>query len=402
MCEDPPCQKGCSAGVDIKKFIRALKNRNLRGAVSAIRDSNFLVASCGRVCPQTELCEKRCSATGLTKPIAIGELQRFVGETAIKEHFRPVFPEPRSRGEVAIVGAGPAGLAAAFYLRQKGVVADIYEKRTQIGGIPAFGIPRFRLPRDVFNAEVAFVNEAGIQVFHQEVRDLDALCARYRAVFLSCGLGPARNLNLPGEQLDGVVNADTLLEQVNIGETLPRFGGVTVVLGGGNSAMDAASVAIRLGATKVFLAYRRTEVEMPAWLEHRRFVAEEGVELLFLLLPVEILGTDGHVTGVKFQQACLGAPDASGRCQPVPVADAFRVVDCQQVIVALGNDTNDAWRTWGLATEQNGPRVNLKTMETSRPGVFAGGDLVRSGGTVVQAVADGRCAAQAIEQFLAA
>ena len=400
MCEDPPCQQGCGAAVDIKRFIRALKGRNLRGAVAAVRDGNFLVASCGRVCPQGELCEKRCSATGLDRPIAIGELQRFVGENAIRERMRPVFPEPTSRSQVAIVGAGPAGLSAAFYLLQLGIVPDIFEPRSQLGGTPRVGIPRFRLPREILDAETSFVSDAGIRVVSEKVTDLEALLDRYRAVFLGCGLGEAKRLGVPGENLEGVIQADELLEQVNLAPQPRPLDGVTVVLGGGNTALDVATTAVRLGSQKVILAYRRSEAEMPAWAEHRQFALEEGIEIRVLLLPVEILGRAGKVVGVRVQQAKLGEPDLSGRRQAVPVDNAFSVIECQQVIPALGNGPSQAWRAAGLSIGPHGIEAHPETMATSRERVFAGGDLVRGGATVVQAVADGRRAARAIERLL--
>jgi glutamate synthase (NADPH/NADH) small chain len=352
MCEDPPCQQGCLAGVDVKKFIRALKSRNLRGAVSAIRDRNFLVATCGRVCPQGELCEKRCSATGLAKPIAIGELQRFVGEMAIEDRIQTVFPEPRSLGAVAVVGAGPAGLAVAYYLRREGVVVDLYERRARLGGMPGRVLPRFRLPRAVLETELAFVAESGIPVRCEEVKDFGALAGRYKAVFLGCGLGVPRGLDVPGAKLVGVHQADGLLELANGAAEAPRWTGPTIVLGGGNTAIDASAVALRLGSSTVTIAYRRGEAEMPAWLEHRHFVLEEGVELVFLRVPVEILGADGHVAGVRLQVSQLGAPDASGRAQSIPVEGAFEELPCQQVVLALGNElanTRHRRRTEGTA-----------------------------------------------------
>ena len=264
MCDEAPCQKGCLAGVDIKKFVRALRTRNVRLAASVIREANFLVATCGRICPQAELCEARCSATGLAKPIAIGELQRFVGETAIREKMRPSFPPPRSEAQVAIVGGGPAGLAAAYYLRCAGVVADLYERRARVGGIPMAGIPRFRLPREILAAELGFVEASGVRVIHEEVADLGALATRYRALFLACGLGGPREAGVPGERLEGVWIADALLERANLDGDTPRFSGRTVVLGGGNTAFDAATVALRLGSDEVVVAYRRSEIEMPA------------------------------------------------------------------------------------------------------------------------------------------
>ncbi len=401
MCEDPPCQQGCLAGVDIKKFIRALKSRNLRGAVSAIRDSNFLVATCGRVCPQGELCEKRCSATGLARPIAIGELQRFVGELAIKDGIKTVFPEPRSQGEVAVVGAGPAGLAVAYYLRREGVVVDLYERHALLGGVPGRVLPVFRLPRAVLEAELAFVAESGIPVRREEVKDFGELAGRYKAVFLGCGLGVSRGLDVPGAALAGVHQADGLLELANGESPAPRWTGPTVVLGGGNTAIDASAVALRLGSSKVTIAYRRGEAEMPAWLEHRQFALEEGVELKFLRVPVGVLAAGGRVAGVRLQRSEPGAPDASGRAQAIPIEGAFEEIPCEQVILALGNDLDGGWRALGIDAGPKGPRVDPETMQTSRPGVYAGGDLVSGGATVVQAVVDGRRAARAILQRLA-
>ena len=400
MCEDPPCQQGCLAGVDIKKFIRALKSRNLRGAVSAIRDSNFLVATCGRVCPQGELCEKRCSATGLATPIAIGELQRFVGEMAIRDRIKTVFPEPRSQHEIAVVGAGPAGLAVAYYLRREGVVVDLYERNALLGGVLGRVLPRFRLPRAVLEAEFAFVAESGIPVRHEEVKDFGELVGRYKAVFLGCGLGASRRLDVPGAGLAGVHQADGLLELANGPSQAPRWNGSTVVLGGGNTAIDASAVALRLGSGKVTIAYRRGEAEMPAWLEHRRFALEEGVQLKFLRAPVEILGLEGRVAGVRLQVSRLGAQDESGRARAILVEGAFEEIPCEQVVLALGNDLDGAWRALGIDASPNGPRVDPETMQTSRPGVYAGGDLVNGGATVVQAIVDGRRAAKAILQRL--
>jgi glutamate synthase (NADPH/NADH) small chain len=400
LCEDPPCQQGCLAGVDVKRFIRALKTRNLRGAVSTIREANFLVATCGRVCPQGELCEKRCSATGIARPIAIGELQRFVGETAIREKIRPVFPEARSRGEVAVVGAGPAGLAVAFYLRREGVVVDLYERHASLGGVPGRVLPAFRLPRGVLEEELAFVAESGITVRREEVTDFAGLAARYKAVFLGCGLGRPRGLPVPGVDLAGVHQADEILEHANSTAEAPRWSGPTIVLGGGNTAIDASAVALRLGSSPVTIVYRRGEIEMPAWLEHRRFALDEGVALRFLRAPIEILGEEGRVAGVRFQVCRLGPPDASGRATSIPCADEFEELPAGQVVLALGNDADEGWRALAIEGGPSGPRVDPRTMETSRPGIYAGGDAVNGGATIVQAVADGRRAARAILERL--
>jgi NADPH-dependent glutamate synthase beta subunit-like oxidoreductase len=236
---------------------------------------------------------------------------------------------------------------------------------------------------------------------HEDVTDFAALAARYRAVFLACGPGPARAASLPGERLEGVLQAEALLEAVNGAAAPAPLEGATVVLGGGNTAVDAASAALRLGAQPVVIAYRRREAEMPAWLEHRRFALDEGVQARFLLLPVEILGEAGRVTGVRLQHAEPGAPDASGRCRPVPVDGAFETIECRRVVLALGNEAAGQWRALGLEAGPDGPRVDPQTMETSVPGLYAGGDLVNGGATVVQAVADGRRAARAIARRLA-
>ena len=323
MCDDPPCQKGCLAGVDIKKFIRALRSRNLRLATSVIREANFLVASCGRVCPQAQLCEGRCSASGLARPIAIGELQRFVGENAIREKQSHGFPAPRSQGEVAVVGGGPAGLAAAYYLRRQGVVADLYERRPQLGGIPMAGIPAFRLPRELLRAELAFVETAGIRVHHQELGDLRPLLEQYRAVFLACGLGAARRTGLPGEALEGVSVADQLLERVNLEADRPASADATVVLGGGNTAFDAASLSLapRLLEGAGRLSPRRGRDALLA--RAPRPGARGGRRAALAAVPVEILGDQaGQVRAF----ACSGPSSASpARTAAAPGAGAGRL-----------------------------------------------------------------------------
>lgn len=396
LCQDPPCQQGCLANVDVKKFIRALKSRNLRSALAAIRETNFLVATCGRVCPQAELCEGRCSSTDLARPIAIGELQRFVGETALAKGMKPHFPETTSAGEVAIVGGGPAGLAAAYYLRMQGIQADLFERHDFLGGVMMYGIPRYRLPKQLLADEIAGVQEAGARVFHEEVSDFPALVGKYAAVLLGCGLGPPRDLDIPGTDLPGVWQADDLLMRVNVRGEEPDFSGTTVVLGGGNTAIDSAGVSVRLGSEHVVAAYRRGEMEMPSWLADRDFVKEEGVEFRFLLAPTELLARDGHLAALRFQKTTLGEPDASGRRRPEAIPGAFVEIPCRQAVLALGNTVNTCWKDLGLDEENGRPKVDPATMESSRPGIFVGGDLCSGGGTVVQAVADGRRAAAAI------
>ena len=396
LCQDPPCRQGCLADVDVKKFIRAVRSRNLRSALNTIREANFLVATCGRVCPQAELCEGRCSTTELARPIAIGELQRFVGETALAKGLKPSFPETRLAGEVAIVGGGPAGLSAAYFLGRQGVRADLFERHDFLGGVMMYGIPGYRLPKQLLADEMAAVEGAGTRIVHEEVTDFGALADRYAAVVLGCGLGPAHDLDLPGADLPGVWQADDLLLRVNVRGEKPGFSGTTVVLGGGNTAMDACGVSLRLGSEHAIAVYRRSEVEMPAWLADRDFAGEEGVEFRYLLAPVEFLARDGRLAALQLQRTRLGEPDASGRRQPEPIPGDFTEIPCRQVVLALGNRANTCWRELGLDEKDGLPEVDPLTGETSRRGIFIAGDLASGGGTVVRAVADGRRAALTI------
>jgi len=396
MCDDPPCRKGCLADVDIKKFIRALKSRNMRSALNVIREANFLVATCGRVCPQAELCEGRCSSTDLSRPIAIGELQRFVGEAALQKKMGPRFPEVTSSGRVAVVGGGPAGLSAAYYLRTRGIKVDLYERHDFLGGVMMYGIPSYRLPKALLTAEIDSIAEDGATLVREQVDDFAALAERYDAMVLGCGLGPARTLALPGADLPGVMQADDLLLRVNVRGEKPKMTGNTLVLGGGNTAMDAAGVAVRLGS-EVTIVYRRGEAEMPSWLADRQLVSEEGVKMAFMLAPVELCAEDGRLQAVRFQKTELGEPDASGRRRPVPIPGAFEQVACNQVVLALGNGTNnECVQQLGLERVDGVLRVDANTMESSRSGIFVTGDLLSGGGTVVRAVADGKRAASAI------
>lgn len=396
LCNDPPCVEGCLANVDVKKFIRALKSRNLRSAVRTIREANFLVATCGRICPQAELCEGRCSSTDLTQPIAIGELQRFVGEAALAKGIRQRFPDLKSDRRAAIVGGGPGGLAAAYYLRLQGIGSDLFEKHDYLGGVMMNGIPEHRLPKHLLTEEIADISGSGTRIIHEEAKDYVALAGQYEAIVLACGLGPALAIDIPGAGLPGVVQADDLLERVNVRGEKPDYSGTTIVLGGGNTAMDAAAVALRLGSNRVVIVYRRSVAEMPAWHADRDFVTEEGVEVEYLLAPAEFLSADGKLAVARFQKTVLGDPDASGRRRPEPIPGAFTEIPCSRAVLALGNEPNFCWRLLGLDEAEGSPRMNPSTMETSRAGVFIVGDIASGGGTVVRAVADGRRAAEAI------
>lgn len=399
-CYDAPCRANCPAGVDVPGFIRRLKTGNVLGAGLLIRKANVFGGTCARVCPAEILCEKGCRDRGMAWPIAIAALQRFACDATVQAATRalPVAGATgalpgagTTRRKVAIVGAGPAGLAAAVELARLGGQAVVYEEKEQAGGMLA-AIPPYRLPRPVWEEEVKLASLAGIELrLGQRVApdEWDRLLAEHDAVILAVGMGEPQALDIPGTGWQGVWQALPLLLQAQQGAR-PRFSGRVAVIGGGNVAIDAACTVLRLGAEEAVVVYRRQKQDMPAWPSEVAEAEEEGVQFAWRQIPVRILGEGGRVVGLEVQETRPGELDASGRPRPVPVPGSERILPVQAVVLALGQ--RPARVPPGLTWGADG--------RTSHPRVFVAGDLASGGATVVQAVGEGKRAAQAVWQLL--
>jgi homotetrameric NADPH-dependent glutamate synthase len=418
QCHKPICIEGCPVRIDIPRFIRHLLVRDLDAAVDAIHDSSPFPSICGRVCPQESQCEAQCRLVhAKLEPVAIGRLERFVGDHA---RARPVVPpEGAGRlGRVAVVGSGPGGLAAAADLVRYGAEVTVFEALHVVGGVLQYGIPSFRLPRDIIAREVQQLRDMGVRFEINKVIGKTFTIPQltgdmaFDAVFVAAGAGAPAFLGIPGEFAGQVYSANEFLTRVNLmgGDRFPYqstpigSGDRVIVIGAGNTAMDCLRVAKRLGASQVRCVYRRSEAEAPARVEELRHAKEEGIEFCFLHAPVEILLNDhGDVRGLRAQQMMLGDPDARGRRSPVPL-DVFVEWDCDTVIYALGTRANPiiGQATRGLALDRRGYIVaDEATQSTNLPGVFAGGDIVTGGATVILAMAAGRRGARAIGAWLA-
>jgi glutamate synthase (NADPH) small chain len=417
-CPRPRCVEGCPVGVRIDAFVGLVADGRHAEAAALVHADNALPGVCGRVCPQERQCEQFCVLAKRDRPIAVGHLERYVADWARTHAEAPAEPpRPASGRRVAIVGSGPAGLSCAADLVRLGHDVTVFEALHEPGGVLVYGIPGFRLPRAIVEAEIARLEGFGVCVVTNApiglAETVDDLLAEHDAVFLGVGAGLPRFLDVPGEHLVGVFSANEFLTRVNLmgahrpdAETpvLDLAGRQVVVFGGGNTALDAARTAVRLGAARVTVAYRRTEVEMPARDEEVRHAAEEGVEFAFLVAPVALLGDDdGWLTGVRLQRMILGPPDDSGRRRPLAVEDSENELPADVAIVAVGNAPNTLVRHgaddlevthWGtLITDPD-------TGKTSKRGVFAGGDIVTGGATVILAMGAGRRAARAIDAYV--
>jgi homotetrameric NADPH-dependent glutamate synthase len=414
QCVRPTCIAGCPVAVDIPRFIRHLLVHDVDGALGVIRETNVLASVCGRVCPQESQCESQCVIARKMEPVAIGRLERFVGD-----HGRvPVeHPAPTGLGRVAVVGSGPAGLACAADLARAGAVVVVLEALHVAGGVLRYGIPAFRLPREIVDREVERLVELGVEIRTDTVIGrtftVDQLLHEqgFDAVFLGVGAGAPSFLGIPGESAGRVLSANELLTRVNLmgtdgsrpADTPVGIGDDVVVVGAGNTAMDCLRVAKRLGAARVRCVYRRSRAEAPARVEELRHAEEEGIELLFLHDPAEVLlDQRGDVRGLRLRRMVLGEPDASGRRRPVPTGEEIEL-PCDTVVEALGTNANPlvTRTTGGLALDERGYiRADAATQATSVQGVFAGGDIVTGGATVILAMGAGRRAAAAIAGYL--
>jgi homotetrameric NADPH-dependent glutamate synthase len=417
-CTKPKCIEGCPVRIDIPGFIAALAAKDLEASYRILKASNALPAVCGRVCPQEIQCEARCVVGKKRDPVAVGRLERFVADFAAGRGWDEPPSIPRTGTRVAIVGSGPAGLACAGDLARAGVDVTVYEALHVAGGVMKYGIPEFRLPNDTIDIEIEELSALGVRFeFDAIVGQLFTLPQLlgemgYDAVFLGTGAGTPRFLGIPGESLNGVVSANEFLTRVNLmqGFRQPLYdtpvgmGKRVAVIGAGNTAMDACRVALRMGAARVFLVYRRTEKESPARAEELRHAIEEGVECRWLTNPTRVIGgDDGWVAGVEVVRMELGEPDATGRPSPRPLTGTEEVLDVDMVIEALGTAPNPtmARAARDLVTDDRGYlRVDPETQMTSMRGVFAGGDIVTGSATVILAMGAGRRAATGILGFL--
>ena len=417
QCAKPTCIDGCPVAIDIPRFIRHLLVRDLPGAVAAIHESSIFPSVCGRVCPQESQCEAQCVLIkAKMEPVAIGRLERFVGDNAPAEKVVPPRFE-KSLGKVAVVGSGPGGLAAAADLVKYGAEVTVYEALHVVGGVLRYGIPSFRLPRDIIDREVKRLQDCGVKFETNKVIGKTFTVAQltdamgFDAVFVAAGAGAPAFLGIPGEFAGQVFSANEFLTRVNLmgGDQFPYLdtpigmGDSVVVIGAGNTAMDCLRVAKRVGAGTVRCVYRRSEAEAPARIEELRHAKEEGIEFRFLHAPVEIkLSETNDVCGIRVQKMALGEPDARGRRSPVPL-DEFVEWECDTVIYALGTKANPivSQATKGLALSKWGYIVaDDETQATNLPGLFAGGDIVTGGATVILAMAAGRRGAKAIGTYL--
>lgn len=420
-CRKPTCMENCPVGVKVREFVQLIVAGDFAAAAAKIREDNVLPAITGRVCPQEDHCEGSCLMAKKVEPLGIGYLERFIADYEL-QHGMGQLPAVKPSGKkVAIVGSGPAGLSAAGDLAQKGHQVRIFEALHELGGVLVYGIPEFRLPKEIIRQQLDAMRQMGVQ-FETDVVvgrtvTIDELMDEegYDAVFIATGAGSPLFLNIPGEHLNGVYSANEFLTRINLMRAyeFPRYdqpllelrGKHVAVIGGGNTALDVIRSARRLGAEKASLIYRRSEAEMPARAEEARHARDEGIEFHMLTNPVEFL-SDGHgwLRAARCVRMQLGEPDASGRRRPVPISGSEFELPLAVAVIAVGTSANPVIQstTPGLRTDQRGYiAADPITQRTSRMGIFAGGDIVTGSATVILAMGAGRRAARAIHEYLA-
>ncbi len=419
-CANPTCVTGCPVNVNIPKFIKKIEAEDFLGAAAVIKETSTLPAVCGRVCPQEKQCESQCFYTQkLKKPaVAIGYLERFAADYE-RESGKMSIPEvAKPNGiKVAAIGSGPASLAWAADMARFGYDVTVYEALHEIGGVLKYGIPEFRLPKKIVDVEIQNLAKMGVKFETNTIIgrtiSLDTLRERgVKAFFIGAGAGLPRFMNIPGENSNGIFSSNEYLTRVNLMHAAdPAYdtpvlrGKNIIVVGGGNTAMDSVRTAKRLGAERAMIVYRRSEQEMPARLEEVHHAKEEGVEFMTLNNPVEYIADEkGRVKQAKIQKMELGEPDASGRRSPVPVEGSEYLVDCEGVVVAVGVSPNpiitSAVEGLDVDPKRRTITVNPETNQSNIPDIFAGGDIVRGGATVILAMGDGRKAAAGAHQWL--
>ena len=417
-CPDPQCVQGCPVQIDIPGFIKNIQRADFKEAARVLRRTSALPAVCGRVCPQEKQCESRCIYNKMKKdPVAIGYLERFAADTDRLTPGKelPALP-PRKGIRVAVAGSGPAGLSFAGEMARLGYDVTVFEALHEIGGVLKYGIPEFRLPNDIVEAEIDNLRALGVEfltdtIIGKTITIEQLVADGYAAVFVASGAGLPRFMGIPGENLIGVMSSNEYLTRVNLmgagrpGAATPVAKGKNVaVIGGGNTAMDSVRTALRMGAENAYIVYRRGLEEMPARAEEVHHAKQEGVQFLTLHNPIEYRGDErGHVTSVLLQRMTLGEPDASGRRSPVPVEGDTVELPVDEVIVSVGVSPNPLIPNSvdGLGISRKGTIEVNDDMQSSIATIYAGGDIVRGGATVILAMGDGRHAAKALASKLA-
>lgn len=416
-CKHRPCMQGCPVSVKIPEFIAYVAEGEFEKAYLKIKETNALPAVCGRVCPQEKQCESKCVRAIKGESVGIGRLERFVADYHMK-HVEDKIEKPAPNGKkIAVVGSGPAGLTAAGDLAKRGYDVTVYEAFHVAGGVLMYGIPEFRLPKDIVQNEIANLKKLGVKIETNVIIGktimVDELCDEmgYDAVFLGTGAGLPSFMGIEGENLNGVYSSNEFLTRINLmkGYKFPEYdtpvtvGKRVAVFGGGNVAMDAARCAKRMGAEKVYIIYRRGREELPARGEEVMHAEEEGVEFMLLANPTKLIGDEnGWLKAVEVIDMELGEPDASGRRRPVAIAGSEHTIDMDTVIVAIGQTPNPLIKktTGGLETNKRGCIVADESGKTSRDGIYAGGDAVTGAATVILAMGAGKTAAEAIDEML--